>query len=503
MACENDRGEPCELFDDNCSPFDLTDNNDYCFIDSVVEEALDIAGAQMNVYKLLGVHEQQRLIDTTGNGSPISSGELAAYPAMNAFLDNGSHWRTTQKGSNVITTGFIGYDFGEIKLENNRDRYGIDTSIRKHITTIIVKQGSQVQNRITKARVERSEDGQTWKGVAIIELEDTANEIQISFKRSAAERYWRIRPLEFNGGAADPWIVERLQLIHYNETSLENYEEDDIFLEMRNRDYAEDPIQLKAFYDLIDIQTELSRFGLELPNQQLYLMFNFSSCVKLLGRPIIIGDIIELPSETQYDPNMNPIKKYMEVTDTAWSTEGYSPGWTPTLVRVIVQPAYAQQETQDIFNDFVPRIDETTGFLDIDRSKYTDLSEVSDRVESAAKNNLPERGQDTADIAEIETPGYERLNIQNELYIRDAMPPNGEAFTEGDDFPTSPANGAYHRLTYSSVTNDTIPPRLYRWSISKNRWIYLETDERFKYNETKPTLQKFLRSGKSLSDINK
>jgi len=60
--------------DIDCSPFDLQNNRGNDFIEGVVEEALNIGGATLNVYKLLGVHEQGKLVDCTGRGEPLSNG---------------------------------------------------------------------------------------------------------------------------------------------------------------------------------------------------------------------------------------------------------------------------------------------------------------------------------------------------------------------------------------------------------------------------------------------
>jgi len=511
MACDDRTG--CPTDDKDCkSAWDITESNE-CFIDNYVNEALEIAGAKVNVFKLLGVHEQQKLIDQVGFGEPLTSGSPNAFPPINAFTSNNLEWRSFGKGSEVVNSVFIGYDFGTLKLDNGRARYGIDAPIHQHITTIIIKQSVNSSNRVTKARIERSNDNIQWYGAGIVELPNDNNENQISFKRSVPSRYWRIRPLEFSGGAADSWNVERLQLIHYNDTQLDNFDEDYIFMETRNRDYAKDTILLKGQYDLIDVQAEISRWGMDVPSQELYIQIGFTSAVNALGRPVIIGDILELPSETQYDPNMNPVKKYLEVTDVGWSTEGYTPGWTPSMLRVVAKPALASQETQDVFGDFAPTIG-TDGFLEINREKYQDVSNSAPHITAEAKTQVPERGSDIADIAEIPADtivnnlnatgtDLNQLNLNpNGLYMEDALPPNGEPYTIGDLLPTIHNDGDYHRLTYSGLAED-VPPRLYRWSTVKNRWLYLETDRRFEYNKTKPTLQEYLKNGVPLGDIKK
>jgi len=283
----------------------------------------------------------------------------------------------------------------------------------------------------------------------------------------------------------------------------------------------ETPILLKGNYDLIDAATELSRFGIEVPSQTFIFNVSFNACISLLGRPLVIGDIIELPSETQYTPDLRPILKWLEVTDVAWSTEGYTPGWRPTLLRITTFPALAREETQDIFGDLSRDVD-VNGLIDIDdgnHSMYQDITAISHEIENEAKDNLPEKGAEVSStVRQFEKEELDELEAKtnktvrnallhitqasNRIYVEDAMPPNDLPYTEGDTFPSNPKNGDYHRLTYVGLAKD-IPTRLYRYSEAKNRWVFLEKDRRKEYNDTKPILQKFLKSvnKKSPQDI--
>lgn len=51
---------------DPCTLWDLTQNSDACLITDYIEENINIGGAQLNVHKLLGVHEQGSLTDLSG-----------------------------------------------------------------------------------------------------------------------------------------------------------------------------------------------------------------------------------------------------------------------------------------------------------------------------------------------------------------------------------------------------------------------------------------------------
>ncbi len=495
--------------DNRCKPFQLTKNKDSCFIDGLVNESLNIGGADLNVYKLLGVHEQCKTIDATGNGLPLSNGDAPGFPVSNAFDVFISEWRSAQKGTGVTASAFLGYDFGEIKVnDNSRRMYGIEASVRKHITAVAIKQSSNSNNRVTRARIERSADGVKWYGVGIVNLPDDDCLNTILFSHSVTMRYWRLRPIEFNGGATDRWGVQALQLFHNYVATNEDNIQDKIFLENRDRDYAEDSILLKGSYDLIDINTELSKFGIELPAQSLYLTVSFSACVAGLGRPLVIGDIIQLPSETQYSAEMRPIEKWMEVTDVAWSTEGYTPGWQPTLLRVILQPAYVSQETQDIFGDLAENdLADELGLQDKGDGKhpiFQDYSDVSQEIQEQAKEMVPESGAEGSSTIraweeqEVQNAAAQGLNNLNKiglnptgLYVEDAMPPNNAPFTEGPEYPDTPDHGDYHRLTYEGLSKD-VPARLYRYSTTKGRWVFLEKDRRAEFDPKKPRLQEFL-----------
>jgi hypothetical protein len=500
-----------------CKPFQLANGSANQYVDSVVNEALNIGGANLNVYKLLGVHEQGKLVDCTGKGNPLSNGDLPNFPASNAFDKYISEWRSVQKGTAVTASAYIGYDFGYIKTnDDSRRAYGIDTSVYKHITAIAIKQSSNPNRRVTKARLERSDDGIKWYGVGVVLLPDDDCFNTILTKTSVPARYWRLRALEFNGSeTGDPWAVMALQLFH-NYMATEQYNiQDKVFLENRDRDYDTDPTPMKGYYDLTDALTELSILGIETPSLMLYLKVSFSACVAAIGRPLVIGDIIEIPSEAQYSAEMKRILKWMEVTDVAWATEGYTPGWQPTLLRVVVQPAFASQETQDIFGDLAETSPDALGVVsgeDGQNEVYQDYFDVSKTVEAEARDALPERGAEgSAAIREWEPeeiqaavdqglPNLQKTGLNpTGLYVEDAMPPNNAPFTEGDEYPENPSHGDYHRLTYTGLAGD-IPARLYRYSSAKGRWVYLETDMRAAYNPAKPVLEEFITSSNSVQN---
>lgn len=503
-------GENCPSPSDwsTCRPWDLTEQSRAnCYADGLIQESLNIAGAQVNVFKLLGVHEQTKLVDLIGDGNPISGGDASGFPASNAFTTFASEWRSKQSGPAAISaSAFIGYDFGAVKIPNGRQRYGIDANVRQHVTAIKIKQSANPLQRIAKVRVERSENGTEWYGVAVLTLPNDDLLNTLHFKHSVPNRYWRLRPVGFVGGACDVWGVQALEMYDYSVTHYSNIQ-DKILMENRDRDYAEAPILLKGFYDVIAPQTDLSMFGNTWMDTY-SIKLNFNSCVAKLGRPVIVGDIIELPSETQYTPDLKPIKRYLEVTDVTWDSTSYTPGWMPTMLLITAKKALASQETQNIFGDLAKNID-SSGLFDNDdgnNAKYQDFSAIDQTIAADAKTRVPERGSEGSNTirefsdaeiqqaAEQNFPHINKIGFKRRgLFVEDAMPQNGATYTEGPVLPSAPTDGEYHRLTYEGLAKD-VPARLYRWSTTKNRWIYLETDRRAQYNGQKAILEEYTTS---------
>ena len=474
-------------------------------MDNLAEEALQIAGAPVNVYKLLGIHEQTKLIDLTGDGTAISGGSAFNFHASNAFTTFKASWMSSQSGSAaIIASSYIGYDFGVLKLSSGRERYGIDASVRQHITSLKIKQSADPLSRAVKVRVERSDDGKEWYGVAIVTLpnDDVLNSIH--FKHSVPNRYWRLRPLTFVGTTCNGWGVQALELYDYSVTDVSNVQ-DKVLMENRNRDYAQIPVALKGYYDLVNISTDLSRFGIEIPTARYMIKVNFNATVAKLGRPIVIGDIIELPSETQYTPDLKPIKRWLEVTDVTWDASSYTPGWKPINLLVTVDPAMATEETQDIFGDLANTVDSSGLFGTDTNTMYQDYSTVDQTIAQEALSQVPERGMEgsnvirefsTAELTLAAEQGFPHLNKlgfnPTGLYVEDGLPQNGAPYTEGPVYPSNPSDGDYHRFTYVGTAGD-IPAELRRWSSIKNRWIYLETDRRKLYNGQHPNLEEYTR----------
>lgn len=503
-----------------CSPNQLqkqTADNQY--INMLSNENLNLGGADACIFKMLGVQQQGTLIDAAGGGCPIASDSIQDHPAHNAYDRFATFFSTDTAGQQVLQS-WLGYDFGLLTRVSGLPMYSDEANAesRKHITTIAIKQAGDVSNWVKRVRVERSDDGKRWQGVDVLTLPQTPERVQLSVKQSVPSRMWRIRPIETL--STGRWLVDTLELFEFVSTDLNNIQDSPLFQENRDRAYCVNPVKMKVYYDLVNISTELSRFGIDLPTATLTLRVNFSEAVKQLGRGIIIGDVIEIPSEMQFTSDMKIVRKYVEVSDVTWSTSGYTPGWTPLFQQVTAKPMLARQEVIDIIGSLEADIGGDGAGYGSESLIFSDFAlKANEQIQIAADNMVPQLGEDeqlVADISEIPpdvrnaaavlgvnlnkfvTNYAEPVGTSDTATQRTAMPPSGtrpEMFTVGDHsvgFPQTPVNGQYHRMSYESITAEKIPPKLYRYSLAKNRWIFLESDERYQIQTNKSRLKSYL-----------
>lgn len=472
------------------------------YIAGLMAEALNIAAGPVNVFPLLGVHNQGSTLDQPGDGYPISSGTPAGYNLLDAFNVDTTVWQTTQSGAAVTSTpSFIGYNFGTKKaweaIGPAQERYFPKAPVRRQISTLKIKQSANPTMRAAQVRIEASDDGVSWHRVDVINLPNTASMATAPIRSNAAFNQWRIVPTFFSGVATNsPWEVMEVHLLESNQLSLETIE-DFVLLENRDRAYCQTSTMLKCTYDLLDVQTELAKFGINLPQTYIFTL-SFADMVVKLGRPVIVGDIVELPGETQYDHKLRPVRKWLEVTDCGWSTEGYTMNWKPNLFRFYAQPILPSVEHKDILGlpGQVNNMQSDADFLINGLLQNQEGYESTEAFRQASLDAVPQTGSDPANIQSgmplIGKPGqYDG----NDLYAEDAIPPNGAVYTSGDALPdpTLIDVGHYHRQTYALVDQAVRPPdRLLRWNGA--RWKVVEVNTRGTPESHKKTMSKLLGS---------
>ncbi len=466
--------------------FDLVETGklrDNATISNYMREHLEAGASEIFVFKLLGLKERGKIFDKTGKGIAISSGSVPGYEAINAFREGYGEYHSKELGSDVNSSAFLGYDFGIITNKKNISaKYGSKATNLEMITSISIIQGGSESNRATRFKVERSDDGVTWKGVGIVVVTNDTQEHVVTLPESAQSRFWKIRPLDFKGSDQDFWCIRKLQMFYHTPTSLNNLNYDMGFMENRSRSYSDQAERIKMQYDPVALDTPFNGFGIFL-NDKKELICHFDACVEKLGRPIVIGDVIELPSEIQYTPDLKPVRKFMEVIDVSWSSDGYTPGYRPYLQKIVAEPLIASEETKDIVKSLSPLLG--SDLLDLSNPVVQNIMNVSDHIDNQAKAERSEHGLDTSNTSK------DFVN-ERDIYIQDALPPEGLPYTEGLSLPdvTKAKDDEYFRLIYPDDMK--LPARLYKFSCVKRRWIFLEEDLRSTYNTRKPKSQESL-----------
>jgi len=584
--------EISDVTPDNCAQNEQANQEQY------IAETLNIAGVPLNIYPLLGVHQQ-------GDGSVLSAGRLITSQSFPGYPPTGINgitpWRSFVSGSSVPGSAYVGVDFGIKLTQNNDSEYEPQKQKWTNVGAISITQSNtpgyfaqQVRVEVTNGAVTAGAPAFTgvgdglmtinssgsdvtqgiltavaitattfnvyamlpdstviglgtatvgtpfystyinftitagptpfaggdmfsvaidyvWTRVALFNVIQSPSPQMLNFQTTLKVKAVRVTPSLFTG--ANNWEVAALDVFDAPQTSTDINIIQDLFLnENRDRDYSPTPVFLKAQYSPTDSVTDLSKLGFSILDQYTFI-FSFAQMAYALGRPIVIGDIIELIPEMQYDQNLLPVRKFLEVTDAGWASSGFNPANKPLTYRVNAQIALPSQETRDIFGTL-----DTQKYLTPDAILTDGIGEqlnvtpltATEEIIKNASDAVPEIGSD--DIRSVAgIPVRQALPPANakgqptalsnpspsahpNLYIEAGLPPNGEPYGEGFSLPTTPgpADGDYFRLCYAPETRSA--PRLYRYSAAKNRWIFLEQDRRGEYSSHKPSVQKILQS---------
>ena len=130
--------------------------------------------------------------------------------------------------------------------------------------------------------------------------------------------------------------------------------QDLLFLENRNRKYAPDIIRLRGHYNVQNLDFDLSQFGLFLNNDVIFITIHYNEMTSLVGRKLMVGDVLELPHLTDYHPLNETIptslRRYYQITDGNYASEGFSSTWYPHLWRIKCEPLVDSQEFSNILD---------------------------------------------------------------------------------------------------------------------------------------------------------
>jgi hypothetical protein len=278
--------------------------------------------------------------------------------------------------------------------------------------------------------------------------------------------------------------------------------QDLLFLENRDRKYDPDIYNVRAIYNVQDIDFDLSQFGLFLSNDTLFMTVHIRSIVKTLGRKPLSGDVIELPHlKDEYalnDYNVS-LKRFYVIEDINRAAEGFSQTWYPHLYRLKLKQIYDGREYAEILD--LPAEEGSDNTLRDLLSTYEKEMQINNGVVQQAEADAPLSGYNTShfyslDInedgtAKLKTADETELdasNITNYADIVDSKPeregytgyllggdgnsivPNGAPYGMGIQFPRVNEEGDYFLRT------DFLPNRLFRYD--GQRWVKVTSDVR-------------------------
>ncbi len=147
--------------------------------------------------------------------------------------------------------------------------------------------------------------------------------------------------------------------------------QDLFFLENRDRVYDTDIIRLRGHYNVQNLDFDLSQFGLFLNNDIIFITVHYNTMIDLVGRKLMVGDVIELPHLIDYNPLNDSIKtalkRFYQITDGNYASEGFSQTWFPHLWRIKCEPLVDSQEFSQILQEPTDK-DNYLGLWDKDKT---------------------------------------------------------------------------------------------------------------------------------------
>ena len=147
--------------------------------------------------------------------------------------------------------------------------------------------------------------------------------------------------------------------------------QDLLFLENRDRTYDTSIYRLRGHYNVQNLDFDLSQFGLFLNNDIIFITVHYNDMIELIGRKLMVGDVLELPHLLDYNPLKETIpvalKRFYQITDSNYASEGFSVTWYPHLWRIKCEPLVDSQEFSQILQEPIDQ-DNYLGLWDKDKT---------------------------------------------------------------------------------------------------------------------------------------
>jgi len=131
--------------------------------------------------------------------------------------------------------------------------------------------------------------------------------------------------------------------------------QDLLFLENRDRTYDPNIYRLRGHYNVQNLDFDLSQFGLFLNNDIVFITVHYNDMIDIVGRKLMVGDVLELPHLLDYNPLKETIpvalKRFYQITDANFASEGFSQTWFPHLWRIKCEPLVDSEEFSQILQE--------------------------------------------------------------------------------------------------------------------------------------------------------
>ena len=268
--------------------------------------------------------------------------------------------------------------------------------------------------------------------------------------------------------------------------------QDLLFLENRDRKYDTSIYRLRGHYNVQNLDFDLSQFGLFLNNDIIFITIHYNDMIDIVGRKLMVGDVLELPHLLDYNPLKETIpvalKRFYQITDANYASEGFSQTWYPHLWRIKCEPLVDSQEFSQILQEPINQDnylgpwdstrtyppgyvisygdknyisitdvpigvnppDPTYWQLDTNQnlkdilSTYNKNIEINNAQLEEAKRILPQAGYDTSKLYIVPTYGvYESNGVLSGKYNQPAPPTN--TVVSGSGAPSSTGTVVYMR----------------------------------------------------------
>ena len=286
--------------------------------------------------------------------------------------------------------------------------------------------------------------------------------------------------------------------------------QDLLFLENRDRKYAEEIYRIRGLYNVQNIDFNLSQFGLFIDQGTLYMTVHINDFIKYVGRKPLSGDVIELPhlrddfALNDYDISL---PRYYVIEDVGRASEGFSVTWFPHLYRLKLNKITDSQQFADILDKPAKDAngDASNQTLRELLSTHNKELEINDAILQQAEADAGQSGYETrqfytlavdpitgkpvlntsdtsaldasiTSITALESNARPLRSGYSGYLVTDGIPSNGYDFGHGIQFPESPGPDDFFLRT------DYLPNRLYRFD--STRWVKVEDNVRMTMTNT-------------------